>query len=103
VHLAGELDLCSAPRLQLALRQARRWLLVILDLRDLSFIDSSGVQVIVDASTRALAADRRLVITRGPAQVDRMLTLCGASGALRIVDLDPPTPPEPAVPPPSAA
>jgi anti-anti-sigma regulatory factor len=49
--------------------------------------------VIVDASTRARQAERRLILVRGPSQVDRALALCDATGVLDIVDLDPPEPP----------
>ena len=62
--------------------------LVVLDLRELIFIDSSGVRVITNASARADRADRGLVLVRGPAQVDRMFTLI-TSDVPEIVDLDP--------------
>ncbi|HEY5199069.1 MAG TPA: STAS domain-containing protein [Solirubrobacteraceae bacterium] len=78
VHVAGELDIASAPKLELALREALLLArLVVLDLRDLAFIDSSGVHAIVNASIRAQALARRLVTLRGPENVDRIFTLTG--------------------------
>jgi anti-sigma B factor antagonist len=94
VRIAGELDLATAPELERTLEkppvQAR---LVVLDLRELSFIDSSGVHAIVNASSRARQAGRRLVVLRGPPQVDRLFALTGSSGELEISDLEPEEPP----------
>jgi stage II sporulation protein AA (anti-sigma F factor antagonist) len=89
VQVVGELDIVTAPALEQTLRDAElRARRVVLDLRELTFTDSSGVHVITNASVRAGRADRRLVLVRGPAQADRMLTLT-TSHVLEIVDLDP--------------
>jgi anti-anti-sigma factor len=88
VQVAGELDLATAPALEQALRGAElRARLVALDLRELTFMDSGGAHVIVHAGIRAQHAGRRLVVLRGPAQVDRFLELSGASEVLEIVDV----------------
>jgi anti-sigma B factor antagonist len=94
VHLTGELDIATAPQLErtLALPQLLSRV-VVLDLRELAFLDSCGVHAIVDASNRARRADRRLVLLRGPPAVDRMFTLTGYSDQLEIGDLDPGEPP----------
>jgi anti-sigma B factor antagonist len=90
VRVTGELDLAAAPILAHALSQAEeRIKRVVLDLRELTFMDASGVHVIVDADVRATAAGRGLVLVRGPSQVDRVLELTRASASLEIVDLDP--------------
>jgi anti-sigma B factor antagonist len=76
VHAAGELDIATAPQLELALREAMlQSRVVVLDLRDLAFIDSCGVHVIDKASNRARHLGRRLVVLRGPANITRMLAL----------------------------
>jgi anti-sigma B factor antagonist len=89
VHVAGELDMATAPRLERTLRErllhAR---LVVLDLREVTFMDTCGVYAIIDASSRARQRGRRLVILRGPPSVDRMITLTGSSDALEISDVD---------------
>lgn len=88
VHVAGELDLAAAPLLEHTLRQAtKRARLVVLDLRELTRVDSSGIEAIVKASINARRAGRRLVLVRGLSQVDRLLALTGASSAVEIVDL----------------
>jgi anti-sigma B factor antagonist len=94
VRVAGDLDIATAPQLERTLCEAEsRARRVVLDLRELTFLDSSGVHAIVDASSRASAAGRRLVLIRGPSQVDRVLALTKASDVLEIVDLDPMQPP----------
>ena len=89
VQVTGELDIATAPALERTLFDAElRARLVALDLRELTFTDSCGVRVIVSASIRADRAGRRLVLVRGPSQVDRMFALT-ASDALEVVDLPP--------------
>jgi anti-sigma B factor antagonist len=81
VHVAGELDIASAPQLERALRRSqRRARLVVLDLRELAFMDGSGVHVIVNASICAREDGHRLVVLRGPPNVDLMFELTGTSG-----------------------
>jgi anti-sigma B factor antagonist len=94
VRVTGELDLATAPRLMQTLRQAEdRARRVVLDLRDVTFMDTSGLHVIEDASVRATSAGRKLVLVRGPSQVERVLALTGARDRLDIVDLTPAEPP----------
>jgi anti-anti-sigma factor len=94
VWVAGELDIASASKLKQTLRHAEeRARRVVLDLRELTFMDSSGVHAIVDANVRAAVAGRRLVVVRGRSRVDRVLTLTGACDRLDIVDLAPTDPP----------
>ena len=61
VHLAGELDIATTPQLQSTLRESQLHArLVVLDLRELAFLDSSGVHAMIAASARA----RELSISR---------------------------------------
>ncbi len=90
VHLAGELDVATAPELRKKLREAEsRARLVVLDLRSLGFMDAAGVHAIVEASIRARQANRRLLLLRGPANVDRVFSLTGSTDAVEIGDLEP--------------
>ena len=94
VRVTGELDIATAPQLAEMLDRAEESSQrVVLDLRPVTFMDSAGVHVILDANVRARAAGRRLVLVRGPCQVDRVLELSKASDALEIVDLNPVEPP----------
>jgi anti-anti-sigma factor len=78
VHLAGELDIATTPQLARALH-ALRARLVVLDLRELAFMDSCGVHAIVDASIRARDVGRRILLLAGPPAVDRVFTLTESS------------------------
>jgi anti-anti-sigma factor len=87
IELTGELDLATAPVLRGHLREAlARVMLVVLDLRRLSFIDAAGLHAIYDASVEAGTHDRRLMLLRGSAQVQRLFMLTGAADKLDIVD-----------------
>jgi anti-sigma B factor antagonist len=90
VHAAGELDIAAVPQLVGILRMSQlRARLVVLDLRELEFIDSSGVHAIVSASIRARRLGGRLVLLRAPPHADRLFTLMASSDCLEIGDPDP--------------
>lgn len=90
VHVAGELDLASSFMLEQTLREAQLCArVVVLDLRELTFIESSGVHVILDAAGGMRRGEGRLVLVRGPPQVDRALMLTGVPRQVLIVDLHP--------------
>jgi anti-anti-sigma factor len=88
VHVAGALDIATTPQLERTLR-ASHARLVVLDLRDLGFMDSAGVHTIVGASLSARRDGRRLVIIRGIPSVDRLFNLTGYADEVGIDDLDP--------------
>jgi anti-anti-sigma factor len=88
VHLAGELDIATAARLErMLVRSELQAPLVVLDLRKLTFMDSSGAHVVADASIRARSTGNRLVLVRAPRQVQRLLALTGAAETVEIVEL----------------
>jgi len=87
----------AAPRtstqLSKTLREAQRGAcLVVLDLRELTFIDCWGVDVVLGAVHRVRRKGHRLMLVRGPAEVDRVFTLSAASSQVTILDLDPSEP-----------
>lgn len=85
---SGELDLRTSP--ELGQRLARVWAagaeLVILDLRQIEFMDSTGLRVILSAHQRAQETGRRFALVRGTDQVERVLTLTGVRDLLTVVD-----------------
>jgi anti-sigma B factor antagonist len=94
VHVAGELDIATTPQLERTLAHAQlQARLVVLDLRGVAFMDSSGVHAIVGASIRARQVARRLVVLRGPPNVHRIFTLTGRVDVVEIHDVDPVEPP----------
>jgi anti-anti-sigma factor len=90
IVLTGELDISSAAGVDQQLRHAEREArLVVLDLRRLDFIDSSGLHLIVDAHARIREAGGRLVVVRGPATVQRVFQIARLDEQLEIVDQPP--------------
>jgi anti-anti-sigma factor len=90
VEVSGDLDLVTAPELARALRAAAKASrLTVLDVHALTFIDSSGVHVIEDASLHALLHGRRLVVSRAPGHFRRILALTGTFTAIELRDVNP--------------
>jgi anti-anti-sigma factor len=93
VLLAGRLDLTTSPQLSVTVQDAQLHArVVVLDLRKLTFMDASGVDVVLNAACGARRDGGRVMLVRGPAHVDEMLTLTAASDEVLIVDLDPTEP-----------
>ena len=88
VDVRGELDLASSPALEQRLesREVRSAGLVIVDLRQLDFMDSTGLSVLVRAHQRAASNGQRFAVVRGPQQVQRLLTLTGVAERLTLAD-----------------
>jgi anti-anti-sigma factor len=86
--LYGELDLSSAEVLDSTLRsvEAREPSGILIDLSGLQFIDSSGLAVLIDATTRSREDSDRLALLRGPDDVDRLFKLTGLTEHLPFVD-----------------
>jgi anti-sigma B factor antagonist len=104
--LSGELDLVSAPALERAMEGQPQpdVELIVLDLRALDFMDSTGLHAVLRLANRAHDAGRRFALIRGPDQVHRLFELTGLAETLRIVDspdhlAEGWTPPEPTVTP----
>ncbi len=86
--VSGELDLASSPALEDALEQvhASDCSLVIMDLRELEFMDSTGLSVLIKAQQRALQAGRRFGLVKGGTQVQRLLSLTGIDERMTVAD-----------------
>ena len=88
VSLRGELDISSAPTLADALQriEADSPPVILVDLRGLEFMDSTGLRTLVNADQRARDAGRRLAIVRGPEAVDRVFNVTRLDERLDLVD-----------------
>jgi anti-anti-sigma factor len=90
VHLAGELDIDTTPLLEWIMHDPHSQAhLVVLDMRDLAFMDSSAVHAIVNAGDHVRQLGRRLVILRGPPDVDRLFELTGTGQYVEHGDVAP--------------
>jgi anti-sigma B factor antagonist len=86
VVLVGELDLATVGVAEEAMKRVDGDAgTLVLDLRGLNFLDSSGLRMILSAAD---SSDRgpRVFVVRGPAQVDRVFELTGAGERLNLVD-----------------
>ncbi len=88
IEVSGELDLASSPELERELERgtASEAPLLIIDLRKLEFMDSTGLSVVVRAHQRATQGGKRFAIVKGPQQVQRLLSLTGVAERLTVVD-----------------
>lgn len=79
VVVSGELDIASVGVLQQALDELRsaEWRNVVLDLRELSFIDAWGLTLLLRAERAAFQAGAGFAIVDGSAAVVRLLELAG--------------------------
>jgi anti-anti-sigma factor len=75
----GELDLATAPTLDTALTEAFATNAgrVVLDLRELAFIDSSGLRTLLTARRRADEAGCAFSLVAGHAALERTLEIAG--------------------------
>jgi anti-sigma B factor antagonist len=91
LRLRGDLDLYSSPELDDALVaiEGEKWPMIVLDMRELAFIDSMALRLVMRTQARAEQDGRRMVIVRGPQFLDRVLELSGLEGHLEIVDEPP--------------
>jgi anti-sigma B factor antagonist len=87
VVLTGELDISTAQRLEDDLRriEADQPALIVLDLQQLSFMDSTGLRLLITADTRARADGRKLAIVKGSDMVQRVMRLTRLDERLTIV------------------
>lgn len=87
IAISGELDLASGPRLEEELSSLDPDVsLVVVDLRRLEFMDSTGLSIIVRAHQRLAEQDRELSLVRGSPQVQRLLDLTGVAERVRLVE-----------------
>jgi anti-sigma B factor antagonist len=89
ITVSGELDLASSPALEEELERVAQSdaKVVVVDLRHLEFMDSTGLSVLVRAHQRAEENGRRLGLVNGSQQVQRLLTLTGVADRLTLTDV----------------
>jgi anti-sigma B factor antagonist len=85
VRPVGELDLSTVPivQAQLAELEAAGFTRLVLDLRQLRFLDSSGLRLLIDWDARARADGVEMTVIPGPPAVQRLFDLAGVTDRLR--------------------
>lgn len=89
ISLTGEIDLSNVPETEAVLRLAQADATTVrLELGGVSFMDSSGIAMLVRAHQRAKRHGNEIVLIRPSAIVLRLLELCGIDRELEIVRSD---------------
>ena len=84
IVLAGEIDSYTAPELAELFKKHPD--IDVVDLRDVSFIDSSGLRVLVEIHQQRAESERSLVLRSPSAAVQRLLEISGVAGHLSVED-----------------
>jgi anti-sigma B factor antagonist len=87
LSLRGELDLASVPLLQGEIEgsEVAAADIVVLDLQELEFIDSTGLRVLLSAHERSHERGQEFAITPGSQQVQRLLSITRVDEHLRVI------------------
>jgi anti-sigma B factor antagonist len=87
IAVAGELDLATGHALEAELDDISPsdTRLVVVDLRQLEFMDSTGLSIIVRAHQRLTGEGCELGLVRGSPQVQRLLDLTGVADRIALV------------------
>lgn len=88
ISVQGELDLATADLLEreLVRVEGSDALSIVLDLSGLTFVDSTGVRLLISAHARSRADSNRLTLLRGPSSVQRVFELTGVLNILPFAD-----------------
>jgi anti-sigma B factor antagonist len=89
VSPAGDLDMATVPIVREAVQRRDREPgtdLLVLDLRRVTFMDTSGLQLLVEQLRRSEQDGHSFAVVRGPRAVQRLLDVAGLTSALRMVD-----------------
>jgi anti-anti-sigma factor len=91
VAAVGELGLAAVAQLRAKIRELRHAGLarLVLDLRQLTFMDSSGVALILDEDRFARRHGHEFLLISGTPAIQRVLTLCAGDDALRLCSSSP--------------
>ena len=83
VTLSGEHDIASSHEVRRALAEVRDAPLVVVDLHECTFIDSTVLGVLVSASRRSAEVGRRLVAANASGIVAKALEITGLDELLQ--------------------
>jgi anti-anti-sigma factor len=88
IRLRGEMDIANAADVEKELLrvEATDAATIVLDLAELTFIDSTGIRLLLMADGRSRIDGERLVLRRPPEGVLRVLRLAGLEDRLRFSD-----------------
>jgi len=80
----GDIDIAGGPTLETYVLRSQDGVPLVLDLRDVEFIDSSGLRTLLAATRRARQYDTAVHLRNVGTAVRRMLEITGTSGQFEI-------------------
>ncbi len=88
IYLTGELDACSAPRLEeeIAAQLSAECLRVVLDLTEVEFIDSTGIRLVMQVVNRTARGNEVVVINPRARLARRALEIVGLTNFVPTAD-----------------
>jgi anti-sigma B factor antagonist len=87
VVVRGEVDIATADAVRADLTTAfKRSGNVVLDLREVSFMDTQGLSVVIEAQQACAADGTQFAITRAPDHVHRLFDMIGLTPRLTVLD-----------------
>ncbi len=92
LELVGEFDLAAEPVLQSELASALSSSTLVLDLSRVTFMDSTGLRLLLEADARVRGNGNRCVIVRGVGSVHRVIEEGLLASRLEVVERMPDSP-----------
>ena len=87
VTVAGDVDLATVDVVRAQLTSAlERGGKVVLDLREVSFMDTQGLAAVIEAERSSSSSGTQFVVVRAPATVHRLFDMIGLTDRLTVVD-----------------
>jgi anti-sigma B factor antagonist len=83
LHVSGDLDLATAPRLEEAVADAGSAAPIVIDLSGCTFLDSAGMRSLVNTSRSIQPEGRVHVVTTDP-RILRVLEITGIDSVLAV-------------------
>jgi anti-sigma B factor antagonist len=84
IHLAGEVDLAAAPKVESAIDEALAGETsdIVIDVDGVTFLDSTGLRVLVAAHARCAGEGKSLTLVNPSVSVSRILEITGLGQTL---------------------
>jgi anti-anti-sigma factor len=90
IVVRGEVDLTTGDRLEREILAAeeRRPATLTIDLTGVGFLDSTGLQIVLDADVRAREEGRRVLVVAGDSEAARVFTLTSVAERLTVTVIE---------------
>lgn len=87
LEVSGEVDLATVAELEKGIKAVleERSSSLVIDLSETSFMDSTGLRVLITADRQFKEADRRVAIVVKPGPISRLIDVSGMSDVLHVI------------------